>query len=1024
MVKSAFLRSINIQLDVGHPERLQHFRPTSKSVRLISSLLKDDGGNALFVVAPYGSGKSLAAGYVGELVENRPAASDVLSDIGDRITSIDPKLAEASRRRQVEGTKGLFVPLYGHVPSAPRALKEGILTGMKRIELGREARPIKASEAETAHDLVKLISECSKKLDSKKCDRLVIVWDEFGRHLQGLISEGRSEELDVLQVLAEVVSRPSAVPVSLVLLLHRSLLGYASGLPSGVRREWAKIEGRFETLQYVDDSTELYELVGSLVEETRTVPKPTDIDFAALGRQAQEVGLFPDVKGSRLKGLLAAAYPLEPSTLYLLPRVSARVAQNERTLFSFLHWISLEEAVRPGAIGDYFQGDFRTDGGPGGTQKPWLETESALQKIEEESIDEQALKCAFLLGLGLGGERAQASHAQLTFALEAAEEGEAPSVLKGLIDRKLLVHRRHTDQVVVWHGTDVDLRGRLEDSIKQSSTDFQLAHFLTCEMPPPVWRPVEYNARHGIRRYLESQYLTVAQLKAFLELDKPRLPGLEEWDGLELGSDGQVLYVLPQGKTEVAEANAIARNISDPRLFIVIGDKITALRGAALELECLLQMHEDHELISSDPLVKAELDHLTDDARIGLQPLVDRVLLPQPEGSSWFHMGEQLPLTNVVELRRKLSDTMSKVFCLTPEIDSEMVVRRKPSSVVVNARKKVELGLLERYGQEELGIDGGFADKAIFRCVFVRTGLYRENGNRWALADPDELDSPGLKSVWNSVRRFFTEPGTRKSLRTLIDELREPPYGVREGIIPLLLTAGIQAFPSAIALRKNGVFIDDILPSVIEDASKNPDSYFLEVVRLKTHQKKYLKELAKLFEAESDNESTDQTDLLRTCMDAVLEWQDKLPASASKSRHLSVEAQKFKAELDSPDPVHLFLDKLPELIGHPTNHHKKLLAGIECLRDELEGIQRLFESQAIKALGQTLVSRGIRNGAGVRAQSAEWANHFPKSFNEHLPTGVTKSVLMGLRAGYRNDGTLVNALSTLLIGHPIREWDD
>ena len=76
MVDSSFLRSINIQLDVGHPERLGHFRPTSKSVHLVSSLLEAERGNALFVVAPYGSGKSITAGYLGEVVENRPEADE------------------------------------------------------------------------------------------------------------------------------------------------------------------------------------------------------------------------------------------------------------------------------------------------------------------------------------------------------------------------------------------------------------------------------------------------------------------------------------------------------------------------------------------------------------------------------------------------------------------------------------------------------------------------------------------------------------------------------------------------------------------------------------------------------------------------------------------------------------------------------------------------------------------------------------------------------------------------------------
>lgn len=1015
MVKSAFLRSINIQLDIGHPERLEHFRPTSKSTRLVSSLLQNDGGNALFVVAPYGSGKSITAGYVGELVENRPGAADVLEGIEARMSSVEPALADTAGDRRSAGTKGLFVPLYGHVPSAPSALKEGILTAMRRCKLGRQARSVERLEATTAHDVFELISECSEKLENSGFDRLVIVWDEFGRHLQGLISEGRPEELDMLQILAEVVSRTSSLPVSLVVLLHRSLVGYASGLPSGARREWTKIEGRFETLQYVDDSNELYELVGSLIEESRPAD-PTDVDFAVLSESARDVGLFQDVDGDRLAQVLAAASPLEASTLYLLPRVAARIAQNERTLFSFLQWVSLEESVPPGAIYDYFRGDFRTDGGAGGTQRSWLETESALQKVQAGSVEEEALKCAFLLSLGLGGERAHSTYSQLAFALEPTEESEVSSVLDGLIDRKLLVHRRHSDQVVVWHGTDVDLRGRLDDEKKRSSADFHLAPFLTREMPPPVWRPVEYNARRGIRRYLDAEYVTVDGLQTFMtEL---------ELSGWEPGSDGKVLYVLPRSPNEIKEAAVIAKAITDPRLFVAIGSEVAALREAALDLWCLLRMHADHELIGSDPLVKAELDHLTDDVRTGLHPLVDRVLLPQPQGSRWFHRGRPIPVTTVAQLRRKLSETMTEVFSSTPEIDSEMVVRRTPTSVIINARKKVELGLLERYGQENLGIPGGFADQAIFRCVFLRTGLYRLHSGRWSLADPAELELQGLATVWCRIREFFAEPGRDKSFHSFIDELREPPYGVREGLVPLLLTAGIKAFPTAIALRHRGHFVDDLLPSVIEDIAKNPDDYALDVVGLTSRQTKYLQGVIKVFRGETGVAPIEEGDLLRACMDAVLEWRHNLPEAVSSSRYLSIEGQAFEKELTSPDPVRLFLEELPRLAGATTNQHKKLLNGVAKLRDELESIEQVFLDEAVQALNQTLVSRGVRNGSGVREQAARWASYFPKSFGRILPDRVTQAVLTRLHAPYRDDASLVNALSTLLVGRPIRQWDD
>ena len=1021
MMRNSFLRSINIQLDVDDPSRVAHFRPTSKSAGLISSLVPRSEGSPVFVVAPYGSGKSIAAGYVGHLVENRPHAAAMLEKVESRLSGIDPSLESLSQQRRRNRTTGLFVPLYGYEASAPAALKKGILEAMCRVKLGREARTIDGLGVESARDVAQLIRVCTEKMARSGRDRVVIVWDEFGRHLQGLVSEGRPEELDVLQVLAEVVSRPASVPISLALLLHRSLLGYAAGLPSGLRREWAKIEGRFETLQYLDDSTELYELIGSLISENRTAT-PTGIDFERAAVKAKAVGIFPGVSVRRLIPLLTSSYPLSPATLYLLPRVAARVAQNERTIFSFLHWTSLDGPVLPGAIYEYFRGDFRTDGGAGGTQRAWLETESALGKVPVGSPDEEALKTAFLLGLGLSGERGHATYGQLSFALSANGGNEVPEVLQALVRRNLLVHRRHSDQVVVWHGTDIDLRGRLEDDKKRGASDFRLATFLSRELPPPVWRPVEYNARRGVRRYCEAEYATVDGLASFL--DELRLSG--RW---EPGTDGRVLYVLPDSREESARARELAGKVDDPRLFIAVAPEVKSLREAALDLWCLIRMQGDPELLAGDPLVGAELDHLTDDARTGLQPLIDRVLRPQPNGSLWFHMGRAVELTTVTELRRFLSRTMEEVFPLTPEIHSEMVVRRTPSPTLVNARKKVELGLLERYGREDLAIEGNFADRAIFRCVFLRTGLYRRRGKTWTLVQPEEVDGKGLAAVWAEIRDYFGKPGKAKSVQTLLDKLKEPPFGVREGLLPLLLAAGLKVFSTAVTIRCRGCFVDDVLPSVIEGMAKNPHDYVVEVVGLTEPEEAYLTGLLRLF-AEDGHVSAAEGDLLRACMTAVLTWRHALPPSAGRSRYVSREARTLDAELTVADPGTLFVETLPRLVGVPIAQTRQLLKAVRRLKEELEGVRQIFRNEAVQALSQALEARGVyvasngTSGTTVLAQASKWASYFPRSVTRHLPDHVTKGVLARLRTRYRDDTALMNALATLLVGLPLQQWDD
>ena len=118
-------------------------------------------------------------------------------------------------------------------------------------------------------------------------------------------------------------------------------------------------------------------------------------------------------------------------------------------------------------------------------------------------------------------------------------------------------------------------------------------------------------------------------------------------------------------------------------------------------------------------------------------------------------------------------------------------------------------------------------DQAIFRCVFLRTGLYRLHSGRWSLADPAELELQGLTTVWCRIREFFAEPGRDKSFHSFIDELRGA--ALRRSRRPSSATSHgwNQGVPTAIALRHRGHFVDDLLPSVIEDIAKNPDDYAL-----------------------------------------------------------------------------------------------------------------------------------------------------------------------------------------------------
>lgn len=1020
MVQHAFLRSINVELDIEHPDRFLHFRPTSKSVGLIESVLDPKGDRGLLVVAPYGSGKSLTAGYLLHAVQNEPERFEggevLLSRVAERIIELRPQLAVALRERAERGVSGVGVSLYGGGDDTTHMVQEALKEGFFRAGLGREARSLDRVSSTDAQAISELVDIATDKLRRAGRDHLLIVWDEFGRHLEGMVADGRPGELLSLQVLAEAASRSTDVQTTLVLLLHRSFMGYAAGLPTSARQEWSKIEGRFKVVQYVDDSLEMHRLLAGIVRDSRPELPLSGDHWTKLAERATDAGLFAGFEEHDLSELLADAWPLEPATLWLLPKVAARVAQNERTSFSFLNDLDLSGVVTPAEVYDYFRGEFRADTGPGGTHKAWLEVESALSKVPLNFLKAAVLKTAFLLNLGLGGERARTPRDRLEEAAAGTEHprDEVATAVDELLAQKLLIHRSHSDQVMVWHGTDVDLRGRLDDEKRRLDGSFELVPFLSREMPPPIWRPTRHNAERGVPRYLESRFvapLTFAGVAddVTLEIREP-------------GTDGNVLYVLPTSEEERQRALDTAAELDDLRTFVAVARGHEALLAGAKELAALLRMHQDPDLLGQDPMIRPELDHLTDDARQALRPLLERVVGPGGGGADWFHGGRRIHPRGPVAFRNHLSVVMDDLFEHTPQILSEMVVRRKPTPVVINARKKVALGILERYGQEALGIEGNFADKAIFRSVLLQTGLYREDDGRWRFATAGELDDPGLARVWGEIEQFFTEPGS-KSIQRLVHRLLEPPYGVREGLIPLFLAAGLKAFPTPKALRQGTDYVSDVLPSVIEEMAREPGEFTVDVFELTPDQEDYLQGLLAHF-SEHTQATAPAEDLLRCVFDAIQGWWTQLPQAAKTSTRVSERAARFRRAVAVPDPARILLVELPRTFGGPEKDLGQALDDIRASVTELEDVHRAYVDAAGKALRTALSARGIPGGLDLTAASQTWAGYLPKARALDALSPVGKSTLTQLRRDHDSPDKLLNALALLVAGKAFKDWDD
>ena len=1012
-IATEFLRSINLSADLEHPERLAHFHPTTKSLCVLEAVAYGRPSSATMVIAAYGSGKSLASGIGALLVDNRPSARRALAPVLRRLECVDRGAAERAKRRIKSRSKGFVIPLHGYVPNIATTL----------LKLAR-------IRTRNVFALDKALNLLVSKAQRLGFDQISIIWDEFGRHLEGLVTDGRAAELMVVQELAEWAVRQNAPRATLTLLLHQSLLNYANRLNQSARYGWRKIEGRFEVLRFVEDSRELYRLIAQIVADARsqtsTSKRPSAAQLASSARRALKLGWFESfADANALKAVLSDAWPLTPAALYVLPLLAARVAQNERSLFTFLNQIELTSPITLENVYAYFTEAMRCDTGVGGTHRRWLETESARSRANNQ-IEREILAATCLLQLGTGGERKRLTRSALVFAVATGTSYASKAVEKAIDDllgRKLLLHRLRNDDVSIWHGADVDIRSRVEEEKARMRRDFDLLSFLSKECPAPFERPLRHNVEYNIGRYWEGCYILARDL---IEMD-----GSHPVFVLQPGDDGRIVYVIAESRKEISAITKLAktRMPEDPGFLLVVPKHPLEITDSALELAALIRLREDHDLIGTDPLVLPELNELTAVAREHLHRVLAQLTDLSRQTAHYFSQRESIRVLEGQPLSEVLSKLTDQRFPQTPRIVNEQVVRHRLTRPMVNARKKVIIGILEHTGSPALGFSGmTTADASIYRTVLEHTGLYREHNGVWGWAEPNELKhrDRALSKVWSILKTFFSQPAAKpKLVEKLVLQLIQPPFGLRRGVFPILFAAALRAFGKAIAVRRDGVYLTDILASEIEEICSEPQRFTVQVVALDEVTRSYLSGIVLEFSGDVPRPGED---LIRAAFDAISAWKAQLPGSALTTQQFDDYIRAFQIALrNCVDPMELLFERFPTIAGMD-KHGPETLKAIGKMRRTLDGIIEGYTAQAIATIGRIFTVQLSEDNHNILKRVKAWADCFadgalPKDTLD-LPSRGLLSRARDATNGRYTEASFARALSAMLLGKGFEKWDD
>lgn len=988
------LRSINIAGDRARQEVIAAYRPTRKTLQVVRAVCGLERSTATHVVGPYGAGKSLAALAAITLLSGNQA---MVRKLRRRIAPVDPGLAAA----ETEGVT-LVLLLHGACPDIAADLAD---------RAGVKAGP-----------LAKVLAAILKKARKDGVARIAIVWDEFGQHLETLVREGRPEDLLAVQDLAEWAVRRDTPRATLTTLMHQGVYHYTRRASETAQKAWKKIEGRFDTLSLIDDGVEALEMLAEALNGARVAP-----DAAAIAR-VRAAGFFAFVTDdARLADILARTAPLTPAALQILPGLAAQVAQAERTMFRYLAEVAAAEpgtALGVDALYDFFAPAMRSDTGPGGTHRRFVEAETALSRTETE-LERRVVKTAALLQLGRSAERLKLPRARLVYAVAEgtgtpAEDVEA--AIEALVVRKLLLHRRRVDDISVWHGADIDLGQMVAEEAARLAMDSDPVAALERMFPPDAYTAPPYNHARGITRFARTRFVRAADLTSETGLEELRA---------QAGAEDALVALVIDDTADRPDLVELAR-VLPPHLIVALPRRSAEVGPILADLLALEGLLDRRDLLATDPLVERELQELKSEAEAALRQSLERLMNPDRGEVVWLSGPTLHSFAEGGTPGEILSRLFEARFPHTPRIANEQVVRRRVSAVTRSARKRCMLAIIERTGIRALGYEGATsADASLYRTVLERTGLYGCIAGVWRWRAPAELDDLGMQRVWAEVEGFFVNPSELpKSVDDLIDRLTAPPIGLREGVLPLLLTAGMVAFGRALALRElvdgRARYVDDIQPSLIEKMCEEPRRFELEVPALTRRQSCNLEKMIRCLVGDLDPQ---EPDLLRGLYDALLKWRSGLPPTALSTRGLGDDADLLQPLLRKKtfDPLDFLFRELPRALGEPALNAATIEVFTAAVR-QLEGVSSAFAERAID-IAAAIFSRRLRGSPRPLLDAAtEWAACVPIGDEEvraldHEARGVLARTRSASNAP-RGARGFVTQLSGILCGEGFEAWDE
>lgn len=885
-----------------------------------------------------------------------------------------------------------------------------------------------------------LYEEAVRGIKRHGYNSIYIIYDEFSKYLESHIAESAKDDTKVLQDLAEKCNRSGADGLHMMLISHKEITSYLnSDTAKKVVDGWRGVSERFLHVYLNNNFSQTYEVIASAIEKDtdkwKRFKKDNRQHFSQIKKMYMHAAAFSELDAKEMKQVIEGCYPLHPISTYILPRLSERVAQNERTLFTFISstgkgtltdFIKTHDtehafcSATPDIIYDYFQPLMKQEVYSGTLHKYYLLTQAILRNLPESSLESRLIKSLSLIYILEQFENIIPTEETLYGIFQNEYEPDTVhNAINGLIERKYVIYQKRSNNYLRLKETSgIDIQKEIEKYVQKNSNRFTLKDVLNTSNFDTCLYPSRYNDEKEMTRYFLFRFIDSSEIDESIDLSAKA----RTYDG-----DGIVFAILTKDEDDRKKTDSILRKLSSghQECLFVMNKHHRDIMQAAKDFQAVTVLKED-ALIENDRLLYDDYDVVYEDLQEVVRTYIAGFTRPELNESYYYYNGTKTSLKRKAELTALLSEACYHLYPRTPVVNNEVINRNELTGTTKNSRNKILQGLSRDVLEPNLGLTGTGQEMSIMRSTLLRTGVLVSTEHGYVINR--QLDDQNLTYTLSVIDDFI---GIARSYGTvsfdvLYQELTssEKGIGLRKGLIPIYLAAVLHEYKNDIVIKGEKGELHLSAESLIQ-IEASPGSFHLEYINWDAEKEAYIRLLGKELLPHIENPTYAQ------CYQALKSWYLRLPKYSKelkktqngesipkRTKRLIFEIKKGTSSYEA------IFKGIPEAYGKQ--------AGAE-LATELISDKSIFDSalsslkenteKFVKSLFRGKQTDDIFELMSTGSVVRDWLEILNSSIYENIFNDGTNRTLLLMR-DHADSSTFIEDLAKVITGLRMEDWND